>query len=282
MELNEDILYKFATEQYPDADIKFIGKGWGSFAFQADNKVLRFARREIKVYINDKNICDFVRDKISFPVPRIEIFEDVKYPYATHEIIPGRLWNDKYARGLAESAQDALAKDIAKFLAELHAIDASEILKISTGGHLAWEAAGPFIEEYFSAEQIDTLRNKYEKAIAVPVTDTVLCHNDFHGGNSVLDENNRLAGVFDWANHGICERADEFRHLCNPKNPEFCDKIFDEYEKLTGVKIDRGRLMELDMMECVGAVYWLHNMENMEDLKSKEMKLLVDKLKNHL
>jgi len=277
--LNKEDLQRFLSERFPDSAIRFIGEGWSSVAFQADDKIIRFPRTTLREYIKERDICDFIRQRISFQIPDISIAEDAEYPYAVHRAVPGEPYSSKYRRGLDAAARDLLAADYAKFLAELHAIDAKEIAgKVPMSrpevcypdfSYPKFGKIAPFLTPYFSNDKLRTLQDIYERAIGAKTEDFVLCHRDVSGRNSTLDKNNRLAGVFDWGFAGIYERAQEFVQLTDFKQVEFLDQILREYRNITGVEIDKGRVMDLCAVDALRAAYERNTAEHLKGLDEK-------------
>ena len=55
--LNKEDLQSFLSKKFPDSEIRFIGEGWSSVAFQADDKIKKMewpvARLRALVEFND-------------------------------------------------------------------------------------------------------------------------------------------------------------------------------------------------------------------------------------
>jgi len=279
--INEKILSEFIARNFSGADIKFIGKGWSSFAFQIGDKILRFPRRNMGQCLKEQSVCDLIRGHISVPIPKIEIIDDAEHPYAMHQIIPGNLWDDKY-ESFDAATQTALAQDCAKFLSEIHAINPEKLsMSIShpTGPEFTeFNHVRPLLENYYSKSQIGAIEKKYNAMQKTTSGDFVFCHGDLHGDNSVLDDCGRLVGVFDFGNCEVHERAWDFVQLFIRAGPDFVKKILARYKAITGIDVEIERVETLALMEIMGSINSLNTSDSLQDIRESALNSCIEKL----
>lgn len=284
--INKDILTVFLQTTFPNECIKYLGEGWTSIAFQVDDKIVRIPREHPGKYIKESVVCNVIRDLISFSVPCISVNKNAEFPYAIHKKLDGRTWNMNYVRGLDEKAQILLADDCVDFLSQIHGLDADKVNSKTKleNVDLYYEEFGPrdfteleyYLKAFFTANDLMILAKKYDEALNFNVVDKVFCHGDFNGNNCILDENDRLAGVFDWGNCGIGERTKDFMRLFfTDPDKEFFNIVSQKYEQKTGVHIDENRLHQLNMVETVNLVYWLNVQESLHAIKESDLEAWV-------
>lgn len=284
--INKDILTVFLQTTFPNACIRYLGEGWTSIAFQVDDRIVRIPREHPGKYIKESVVCNVICDLISFSVPCISVNKNAEFPYAIHEKMIGRTWNMNYVSGLDKNAQILLADDCVDFLSQIHGLDADKLNSKTKleNVDLYYEEFGPrdfteleyYLKAFFTANDLMILAKKYDEALNFNVIDRVFCHGDFNGNNCILDENNRLAGVFDWGNCGIGERTKDFMRLFfTDPDKEFFNIVSQKYEQKTGVHIDENRLHQLNMVETVNLVYWLNVQESLHAIKESDLEAWV-------
>ncbi len=124
----------------------------------------------------------------------------------------------------------------------------------------------------------DSIYDKYLDVVDLtPSVDRCVCHNDFKGTNTVVDDTGRLAGVFDFVNANISDREAEFKYFYNPNKPNFLNKMLREYERVSGIKIDIERIKSLCLrdnfngMRNLNAPHLESIRENAVDTRIKRM-----------
>ncbi len=285
IQLDKNILLNFLEEKYTSAKIKFAEEGWGSIAFIVDDKIHRFPKGNVSVYKAEEIITNLVRPYIDIDVPKITVYEDFEYKYATHKMLMGRGWKIDEVNKLPADKKQNFFKTSAKFLSDIHKIDIGMAKKIypvlgeTKFGLIPSNEIFSFLKPYFTDNQLDTIYKKYKSAHEQKPTSIVLLHKDFSGSNSLVDDDFKLTGVFDWCNSDFGEREYEFHRLYNPTNNDFLINLLNEYTKITGVHINMNRVIEISLMDTIGAAHYVNFTESLKDMKENEMKWIVDKLK---
>ncbi|MDR0449076.1 MAG: aminoglycoside phosphotransferase family protein [Rickettsiales bacterium] len=276
--MNKDDIIRYLSEKYPASDIRFFGEGWTSAAFAVDGNILRFPKTEeyMKNYHKEKGVLSLIRPFTDTPIPDVEIIADEKYPHAKHKLLPGAHWDLNEFEAMPPDMQDALARDAAAFLWQVHNTDlnaARLVLKMTKTIETPLEPVRKsdiwsLIRGYVPAGAFDNIWDKYMEIRDVDIGgDPVVIHADFKGTNTVIDSTARLAGVFDFVNAKIAAREYEFKYFYNPAAPTFLRKFSEEYGKLSGFVVDVGKLKILCMR---------HNIDGMRRLGDSSLDSIRD------
>lgn len=259
--MTKDEVLAILQSQNPDTDVVFIGSGSDSDAYRAGTRIIRIPHAgSVDIYLREAAICHAIRPFISIPIPDITVHSDGDFMYVEHEMITGHKWS--WHKFIWQPwRQKNLGKSIARFMAEMHTIDVSRVA-CATGPsmpYMEFDDVAPFISEILSPRQMQFLRKNYERILAHPVakSDMVLTHLGIKGPNSVIDDTGALSGVFDFCNAGIYERWRDMV-LIRMLAPYGLWRVFArEYERLTGVRIDVGRIVDLMKIEFLWSKRWI-------------------------
>ncbi len=261
---NLEEIQKQLVTVFPDSQIEFVSEGWVSKAFRVGDTIVRVPNEEVTLELYERSaaLCKFIAPRIGVPVPDLSI--NYQYiPCSIHREIQGKTWDEiKLVKTLSFAEQDLLATDCALFLHQLHSIDCIEAkivvpnLDFETTGGLDLEQCASAFHGFLPQRQIEKLLSKYESASARETERIVLSHRDFHGDNSVIDNNNRLCGVFDWDNCGFGSREHDLQMAANPDTPMFSNTMLIEYNRLSGQNIVREQIVEQRMMSLVATAFW--------------------------
>ena len=285
MGINKDILKFFLNDKFPKSEIKFIGEGWESLAFIVDDKIVRFPKRGMDDYKKEQKITGFIRDKIDVQIPEISIIEDTEYPYAIHKMLIGNGWEIENINNKPYDLRNNFIHDCANFFTSVHRIDKNKIekefpglLKIRRFKLESFDYVNKNLQPFLSDKEISNIYNKYENADIFNSDDIVLLHRDFSGGNSLINKDLHLTGVFDWADANFGDRAYEFQSLYNPKYKDFLKEILHAYELKSGIHVDIETVMKTSLVDRVNCVCWAIGSTSLGNIKEKEVKKLVKKL----
>jgi len=280
----------FLAVEFSGSHPEFVNEGWTSFAFLLNGNIIRIPRNTeyIKEYELDAAICRFVRPFVDVQIPEIKVVHR-RIPYAVHREIKGRTWDKDYALSLSNRAQDILAADCAKFLAQCHAIDCSSMqkevssLRFEADDGLDLEKCAEAFHGFLSRSKIEKLISKYADASKKKQEEYVFCHRDFSGHNSVLDGNGRLCGVFDFGGAGFAVPEYDFIRLYNLDVPSFFNKITLEYQSISGRKIIEETVLEQCLLSNVAAAYWLNEDVCLAPIREQEMnEWVIQAVQKHL
>jgi aminoglycoside phosphotransferase (APT) family kinase protein len=230
-----------------------------------ESHIFRFPIRQgvMEGYRREKRILDTVRPYIrSTSIPNMRICEKDSAAFTWHEVVEG---TDYLSFGKLNDStfKRNLAQGLAKFCQELHSIDIGlldfvELRQFSTSECYRFNGESRQVlrdllgDDYQDdlEEMIDYV-NDYKN---FDPSDNVLCHNDLHEENFIVN-NRGLSGVIDFGEVIGRKRDFEFAHLLD-YDQQLAQMTIDEYERLTGKKIDREYISKAQKTKCYGLLIW--------------------------
>ena len=228
---------------------RLIDRGWNNYAAVVDEALMfRFPRDEKFPRDREKAVLDALKGKLLTPIPVVE-FWGQRLACMGYRYLPGRELTRAELEALPTERIEALAQDLAYFLAQCHialSVSAAEGLGIQRkdfGDVLAKaKAVLPGKLEPHEAKLFE--RTLFDAQALKEGPDFSFLYNDLHHGNFVVDDTFRLAGVFDFGDVAWGDRAAEFRR---PKEgePRLFDNLCGAYEAFTkrAVERDKARLL---------------------------------------
>ena len=238
-----------AFPQLSDASFSPLPGGWHSKAFEVGGRlVFKFPQGEDaeRALRCEASILAAVRPHVTMRVPALRLHEGDPL-FSEHAIIPGEHLETTHYEALPEQARQALGAALARFYAELHALDR---------GAMAAAGARP-IERWLDADTIairalpllpDALHVFAGQTIsgwrALPPDPHGETYGFFdgHGWNMAFDHAaGRLNGIYDFADSGFGPLHQDFIYS-NFISPDLTARIVDGYERLTGRVLDRARI----------------------------------------
>lgn len=194
---------------YPNQDIRSLGDGWFSSAFEVDSNIIRVPKSSEAVsdYKKEEKILNFLNGKIkSVEIPNIKLVEE-PFPYSIHKKLHGENWTAEEYEKFTEKEKDKLANDAAIFFMELHSIEINDELDLNK--NLEVLEIEKYLSNEFTKKEIAKINNFIKPLYSLE--DKCLLHTDFYYGNSLLNENKRLKCVFDFGN--VCYSNYHFEFL---------------------------------------------------------------------
>lgn len=285
MEQHKEILEEFLKNIYPNKDILFVGGCWSSIAFIVDDLVIRFPKKDITDYEAEAKILPYIRDKLSFAVPDVKISNNKEFPYAHHKALIGKKWDLNEIQSISNESFDNLTKDCALFFYDLHQISTEKVKAIipNLKSHykrdlLTEDELWVILNQYISKQQFNSLYSKYQRAVLYVSDDLIFSHGDFSGSNSLIDDDYKLVGIFDWASCGIEEREYEFFRFWNDDNM-FLDKVISYYEYFSKIKINKKRIKDIFLLDNINILYAIHTREHLFSTRESRMDWLMKNLR---
>jgi aminoglycoside phosphotransferase (APT) family kinase protein len=254
------------AERFPelaDEPLTVLSAGWDCIALDAGGKLLlKFPRNAAAAARLRKEVrlLEVIRPRVKMAVPDMRLSDAPLFSW--HRPIAGaHLLSADYDL-LADAARRELAKAIAGFYADLHAINRALMEETGAQPLQAWpsgeklrETVLPLTLEKFRA-QAEALTHHWD-ALGPDPYGNVFGHFDGHGWNMAFDHNaQRLNGVYDFGDSGIGPLHREFIYT-NFISSDLTARIIEAYEVQTGKAIDRARVKLLTgvyrLVEVAGA-----------------------------
>ncbi|QMW02358.1 phosphotransferase family protein [Spirosoma foliorum] len=233
-----------------DATFTLLTTGWDSVAVDIDDRlVFKFPRdpEAIEALRREATMLTVIRPSVTIQVPDLEFFEK-PVTFSKHTKLKGEPVTRPQYELLGKVAKESLAKDIARFYGELHAIE-PDLLR--TAGALPidqWPSpdiilAGiqPLLPKNLLPKAQQTLKTWAQLPPDLPIYGFF----DGHGRNMAFDySTQQLTGIYDFGDAGFGELHEEFIYT-SFISKELTADVISHYEQLTGRTIDHNRVHTL-------------------------------------
>ena len=255
--------FKQIIEKFLDCNISIepISTGWTNFVFKViteNNKyIFRFPRNNFfsNVLIKEVSFLEYVKDKISTPVPNGKLVYDNSRPFTYHEMIPGRNLAEVYST-LTENEKEKIADQISNFIYELQQISLEDIkINLPTTSQFLAELS-KVDSEYYDFNQHNALIEQEKNG-------SVLNHADLNPGNVLLDKNNNVCAIIDFAFVSKSSKINDISRLIGRLPKEFHETMLNAYNKKfnSNIGMDEVNLL-IDMWDYVDAHYINYMIKN--------------------
>lgn len=253
--MSRDEIQQFLEKKFPGKTVKYVGCGTDSTAFKVGDRICRFPHNSADVYKMEAELCNFIRPNISVDIPNVEIVSDGGAVFAIHKMIQGGKWSwHKFS--WHPRRQRNLSRSYARFLAELHGVDAASLQRRipelrESVPYCDIDEISDFLARFMTPGQLRFFRKNYERITGAPVapSDMVFIHMGMKGANSVVGDDGAICGVFDFCSGGVYERWRDFVLVYLGRNARMFRQVRREYGKLTGLRPDAGRIADLAVIE---------------------------------
>ena len=250
---------QFLINNFPAQKIVVLGEGRHSFAFLVEDYVFRFPRdaKHVKKYKRSAHVLSLLRPVVGTLVPDLMVVQDNNgIVYSSHKMIPGNYWTPDDLNIVPARVQNLLARDYAKFLYAVHSVRLDSFAQKNKSDLpvMTRERMRELADNKIPKDKLDKIYERYRSVVAAPRGgDIVLLHADLSGKNSVVDDNFRLAGVFDFDNSALGERAWDFIRFYKPGSMTLLNKILREYGKISGVAFDMEQVADACLWDAVNS-----------------------------
>lgn len=283
--VNIEDIYKKLNKLFPNKTIKKEHDGWTSWAFSVGDKIIRIPKGNIQDYEWECRTLNLLKNKITAEIPQTKVI-DGDIPLIIHRKIIGKDWSLQSYNSLSQQAKHLFCEDIARFFSEVHnAISKDnesefDYLK-DRKPHYKTEVVLEKMQNILTDIELQEIE-KISKEIEFLDNDRVLVHRDFYCDNSVVDENHRLKGVFDFLNAGIYNRHFDFLPLYCPDRIEMLTSVIELYEKMNSKKIHLEILKKLKLFGEANALVYLEINPSIKKDKIKAFNRILKYLKDEL
>ncbi len=231
----DDPLDEIIANTFPDKKIEkteHILTGWTNIVIEvktdAGSYFFRFPRNPFwsRMIVKDAAVCNFVDGKTSYYTPQMKLCYDAQgRPFSVHKKIEGYTLGDRIYH-LSHTALTGVAYDVAKFIKELSGIDlrgAPQEVKYPLSEFLH-ELDYEHYDKHIDAD------HKYIKK----TEGSSLVHGDLNLGNILLNKDDKVIGVIDFAFAGTGNPNMDVARMVSRPAPEDFEKEFLGYFENTG------------------------------------------------
>jgi len=242
-------------------NITKIQTGWTNFVFRVESNkqffYFRFPRNNFfaNALIKECEIQNYIKDKISFKTPELNLFFDKRRPYSIHNEVEGKSLSDCY-NDLSFNEKKELANDICKLLKEF------SLIKIDD----SFQRVSNFLDNLSNVSKNNydlrfhnDLKNLEEKNM-------FFSHGDFNPGNLILKKN-KLFAVIDFSFAGRSNEFVDLSRIAARLPNDFRPLLFSDYEKIFEKKVDLKAIENLEKTwHYVEEKYVLYIKQNHPDI----------------
>lgn len=208
--------------------IKVIGAGLDSVAYLVNDEYIFKKSKHKEAAENMKkeiSVLRYLEGKLPLEIPRIE-FYDADVNICGYKEIKGTILTPEMYSSMNNEEQKQLAKDIANFLIQLHALPLPEIddleLDVIEDYKNDYEALKSMIYDKIpsqSKEYLDKLFSRILTDEKITKYSVALCHNDL-SCNHIIMRNKKVIGIIDFGDVAITDRDKDFVYLLEDSDEE--------------------------------------------------------------
>lgn len=247
-----DIFRDAVVSARPDletASFSVAGRGWHSLAVDVGGRLIaKFPEgQEAEAALRrEARILAAVRPHVAMPVPEMSLFEGPPL-FSLHPLLPGDVLERDAYRRLADAGRDRLADDLARFFADLHAVDPAVARAAGAETIGVWDTDEATLAPIWQTLPSDTKALAMDamaayRALGPDPHGAVYGFFDAHGWNMAFDHAaGTLNGIFDFADSGFGPVHREFVPV-SFIDPDLTVRTMTAYETITGRGIDANRV----------------------------------------
>jgi aminoglycoside phosphotransferase (APT) family kinase protein len=247
------------TKAFPDdrcEKVVLAKDGWDNLVAIADERrVYRIPRNSDYPRFQERWALEKLRDRVTLAVPRIDRWSDDP-PCMGYPLLPGISALPEWLAEPAPAWIDDLARSLAEFLFQCH--QTISLNQAKTAGLREFRLS-PFSFQELMDRAVDMnpadkhyaetlFRKAEEKGASEPQS---FLYGDLHLGNLLFDPGSRrVTAVLDFGNVCWDDLSMELYDLAGYW-PKLCDAIVHEYERLSGIRINRAQARRHAAIFCL-------------------------------
>jgi len=230
--------------------LKLIDNGWNNVVAEINSEwIFRFPKDDEVAFDIEVRILDFLKDKITLRIPKIEYFGKT-FTYMGYRKVQGGGLTKEILDSLSYAQKEKLIFDLANFLREIHsALTPDDARKMGVTdedlvsyANLIKSVLPNRINDLAVLEYVEPTLKEYEEMIPEK-TEDVFLYNDLHVDNLAFDpERKRLNGIFDFGDIFVGDVSRDFYALYR-FDPYFMKAVAERYQSLTDRKLNLRRMV---------------------------------------
>ena len=170
-------------------------------------------------------VLNYLNGKIGIDIPKIEFYSP-QHHISGYKLVEGKILTPELFNGFTDDEQENLAKDIAQFIKEMHALKLPDIEDLEINVLEDYKSDYEYLKEnIYSLIPVEAQNylDKFYKSILINQNiinyKNVLCHNDL-SCNHILVKNNKLSGVIDFGDVAITDADKDLVYLLEQSDEE--------------------------------------------------------------
>lgn len=244
-------LTSIMSEILPEVkNIKKYSNGWTNIVLEASSSdgvfIFRFPRNDFFSKQIEKDVVanEFLRNKIpDFKTVKLSIKYDKKQrPFSVHKKVDGEVLTNRI-EFLNEKEKNKIIFEIAECFAKIHHLSTAiipEKLNVRLS-HFLNELAEVNDDYYDYSMQKDMEKEENESPL-------VFVYGDLNIGNILLNDKNEIVAFLDFSFFGLSDIYTDLSRMSCRVDDDFMNKLFKNYEKITGISVDRKKIEKRNKM----------------------------------
>ena len=248
-----------------------IKTGWTNITMDVhganQDYIFRFPRNHFfaRMMVKDCKICDFLKGKVSIPIPDMRLKMYGNRPFSVHKKIKGRSLGAELDK-LTPSKQAGIIEELSGFLLELHSLPAQSMpadIRESLGDFLTGLAT-VHQGNYNLTRHIPL--HKMEQQTKTPT----IVHGDFHPGNVLID-NGHVSGIIDFSFASVSDKHADLGRFWGRSTPVLGQALMEAYQSKTKTLCDTKKIQDVvDVFKYV-------EYKNVEYMQAKHPEITIPK-----
>lgn len=207
-----------------------ISTGWTNFVYDVktqnnDEYIFRFPRNDFfsSVLVKEVAFSKFIKEKIKTPTSNIELGYNNGRPFTMHKKIAGKSLTSVYAT-LSKVDKIKIADQVSDFIYELQQVSLDGIpIELPTTSQFLADLSH-VDNEYYDF-------TKHDNLVKLESNDLVLNHADLNPGNILVDENNNVCAIIDFAFVSKSSNLNDVSRLIGRLPQDFHEIMLNSYNK---------------------------------------------------
>ena len=206
-----------------------ISTGWTNFVYEVISEsgeyIFRFPRNDFFSGVLEKEVAfsQFLKGKIKTPTSNIRLCYHNGRPFTCHSKISGKSLTSAY-NSLNDSDKKRIADQVSEFIYELQQIPVEEV-------PLELETTSEFLANLSHVDDVYYDFSKHDNLVRLENDKMVLNHADLNPGNILVDENNNVCAIIDFAFVSKSSDINDVSRLIGRLPADFHEIMLDSYNK---------------------------------------------------
>ena len=223
--------------------MNLISTGWTNFVFEVKAKsgdyIFRFPRNTFFSGVLEKEVAfsTYIKGKIKTPTSNIRLGYNNGRPFTCHSKISGRSLTSAYPT-LNISDKEKIADQISEFIYELQQVPVDSVpLNLPT--------TSKFLADLSHVDDVYYDFSKHDNLVKLENDKMVLNHADLNPGNILIDENNNVCAVIDFAFVSKSSDINDVSRLIGRLPVDFHNIMLDSYNKRFNSNISMDKVQSI-------------------------------------
>lgn len=255
---------------FNDKDFSFniIPTGWTNIVldvnYKNENYICKFPRNSFwaQQIQKDCNISNFVREKMNIHSPNMKIYKIDNKCFSIHKKISGKSLAEKF-KYLSHQEKEKIAQQLANIFYKMHSYNVKNIDEKYKYNYVSFLKQMIKIANNYDMKLFESLFNDNNNK-----NNLVFAHNDINVGNIIIDDDNNIVAIIDYAFAGLADIYTDLSVISCRTDDVFYNKLINEYSNLSNITINKDKLNNrIKLRQHLEDVYIEYIKNNCFDIK---------------